>query len=155
MCVLFPPFFTPSVSEIVIPDFEVGRTESVESTILCNPRIPISEPWLCTAICGPSPMLNTLTLSASVSAEAGASATIRLPLLTERTYYCVVNATTDDDTVTVLRGRLTFNLSGMFIYMYIVYVHELTVATCMFTCDSVGVVYTVQVHATDKCKKLA
>ena len=108
-----PLLSTPSVSETVIPDFEVGRTESVESTILCNSSIPITEPWLCTAICGPSPMLNTLTVSASVSAEAGPSATIRLPLLTDRMYYCVVNATTDDDTVTVLRGRLTFRVSGI------------------------------------------
>ena len=110
-----PPLSTHSVSETVIPDFEVGRAESVGSTILCNPRTPITEPWLCTAICGPSPMLNTLTVSASVSAEAGPSATIQLPLLTDRTYYCVVNATTDDDTVTVLRGRLAFNLSGKFL----------------------------------------
>ena len=143
MCVLFPPFFTPSVSEIVIPDFEVGRTESVESTILCNPRIPISEPWLCTAICGPSPMLKNLTLSGSVSAEAGASATIPLTLLTDRTYYCVVNATTDDDTVTVLRGRLAFSLSGMFIYICTciydhlvcyMYVDSVALSTCASAC---------------------
>ena len=109
MCLLLS---THSVSETVIPDFEVGRTESVGSTILCNSSIPITEPWLCTAICGPSPMLNTLTVSASASAEAGPFVTIQLPLLTDRTYHCVVNATTDDDTI--LRGRLAFNLSGKF-----------------------------------------
>ena len=106
--------FTSSVSEDVIPDFEVGRDESVGTTILCSPRIPISEPWLCTAICGPSPMLNSLTVSASGFAEPNANAIIRLPLLNDRMYYCVVNATTDDDTVTELRGRLMFNLSGMY-----------------------------------------
>ena len=106
--------FTFPVTEDVIPDFEVGRDESVGTTILCNPRIPISEPWLCTAICGASPMLNNLNESANVSAEPNANATIQLPLLTDRMYYCVVNATTDDDTVTVLRGRLMFTLSGMY-----------------------------------------
>ena len=106
---------TSPVSEDVIPDFEVGRNVSVGTTILCNPRIPISEPWLCTAICGPSPMVNSLTVSASVSAEPNANAVIQLPLLTDRMYYCVVNATTDDDTVTELRGRLMFTLSGMYI----------------------------------------
>ena len=73
--------FTSPVSEDMIPDFEVGRNESVETTILCNPRIPISEPWLCTAICGPSPMLNNLTVSASVSAEANANATMTTSII--------------------------------------------------------------------------
>ena len=109
--------FTSPVSEDVIPDFEVGRVESVETTILCNPRIPISEPWLCTAICGPSPMVNNLTVSASISAEANANAIIQLPLLTDRMYYCVVTATTDDDTVNELRGRLMLNLSGMLLML--------------------------------------
>ena len=121
--------FTSPVSEDVISDFEVGRDESVETTILCNPRIPISEPWLCTAICGPSQMLNSLTESASGSAEANANATIRLPLLPDRMYYCVVNATTDDDTVTERRGRLMFSLSGMYMYIH-VHVHACTCSGC-------------------------
>ena len=122
--------FTFPVSEDVIPDFEVGRVESVGTTILCNPRIPISEPWLCTAICGTTQMLNNLNESASVSAEPNANAIIQLPLLTDRIYYCVVNATTGDDTVTELRGRLMFSLSGM--YMYI---HVHVTCTCVHVVD--------------------
>ena len=101
----------------MIPDFGIGMSESVGTTILCNPSEAIREEWLCSASCGPSPMLNSFTVTASSLTQQSTNTTIQLPPLTGRTYHCVVNATTDDDTVTVLRGRLSFNVSGMYMYM--------------------------------------
>ena len=98
----------------------VAETDPAKATIICSLRPPLPVAWQCTALCGLSPQLGDLIISASSSAGSGdQSITIELrehPLIENTTYHCVVSATRSDDGTTLCRERLQFITTGIYMF---------------------------------------
>ena len=96
----------------------MDETDPAKATITCSllPSLPLPVAWQCIALCGLSPRLGDLIISASSSAGSGdQNITIELreqPLIEHTTYHCVVSATRSNDSTTLCREKLQFTTTG-------------------------------------------